>query len=199
MTEIITVSGLPDGKVLGARVGATGWNKAEVCAENDRRWYPTKDFACYPWDEAALRERTLARFLEWPEDKEASAPDKPRMEPECLRTDTGACHWCGANGLRWRYELHPDHSEYLLCEDKVNGDYHEKGDPPEGLGMQPCPDCIVLGLVTRDAAHVYCADTSHCRWDMWLSNGRMPWLCAHCWKTITADEATHVAYLKAEY
>lgn len=198
MAEIITTSGAPDGKVLKARVDGPGWNGAEV--RTDKQWYPTAAFTAYPWDEAALRERTLARFLEWPDDKEASAPYKPRMEPECLRTDAGECHWCGAHGLRWRYELHPDHSEYLLCEDNGDrSDYHEKGDPPEGLAMQPCPHCVVLGLITRDAAQIYCADTANCRWDIWLSNGRMPWLCASCWKTITALEATHVAYLKAEY
>jgi hypothetical protein len=170
-----------------APVPSTAWNKTEV--HPGIRSAPTNAFHDYTTPDFAI-ERALARFLAHPEDAEATWLPKPGMEREWLTTDHGACHWCGATGPRWRYELHKGHVDYLNCPHE--DDY--------GAGCWICLPCYtpIHGGPGIDRNEVDCAALD-CRWEDWLRHGRMPWLCGWCWKTTTTLEAEHVAYLKAEY
>jgi len=188
---------LPGYQPISARV-ETAWNKTDLGYHTVI--YPARPFlrpeVVNPAD--IERERVLARFLAEPEAGEATWLQKPGMEPECLRTDHGPCHQCGRQGPRWRYEIDQEHYRWLMCDcDAVEdtGGYN-------GRICTPCAN----GYSDQEAS-VACEDIldddglSYCRWSHWLDGspdgGRLPWLCAGCWKHVTVDEARHVAQLKA--
>ncbi len=126
-------------------------------------------------------DRTLARFLAAEDDPEASAPGKPLMERECLRTTWGLCNGCGQHDKpTWRYEIDTDHLGFLTCL------------CAEDYGPTVCD-------LHREAAaefgDVACWD-GPCRWSHWLEDGAMPWFCPSCWRKEVADEQAHVRELE---
>lgn len=196
-TEIITASTvLPAHRVISSQVLA-GWNKVDL--GHDQTVYPRIAFAReavrFIDPEAIDRELTLARFLATLEDVEDACPEKPTMEDECLRTDRGECHACGASGPRWRYEIQEEHYRWLMCDCETL--------QSESLSFngQICKPCA-HGYSTQDT-DVACEDLldpdglSFCRWADWLDGGRLPWLCARCWKDAVDDEGAHVSRLTA--
>lgn len=182
---------------ISARV-ETAWNKTDL--GHHAVIYPARPFlrpeVMIPRD--IERERILARFLAEPEAAEATSLHKPAMEPECLRTDHGPCHQCGQHGPRWRYEIAEEHYRWLMCDcDAV----HDSG----GFNGRICTPCA-NGYGDQEASTA-CEDISDddglswCRWSEWLDGspdgGRLPWLCARCWRDVTAAEAEHIARLAA--
>lgn len=129
-------------------------------------------------------EATLARSLATPENPEDAADDKPPMEPECLRTGYGPCHRCQREGLIWRYEIDPEHAKQLGCPCSCDGEI--------------CTDCV-NGV--GDSGDVVCGGifttAESCTWSMWLESNALPWLCAACWRIVTAQELEHVRELEA--
>jgi hypothetical protein len=129
----------------------------------------------------AGRRDILARFLAAFEAPEAAAPDKPRMEPECLRTGWGVCTFCGQGDKPlFRYEIDPKHVEWMTCLCLPESDHM-------------CNDCK-FG-VPGFAPDVACW-SGPCAWSRRLESGRMPWLCPSCWRDEVASEHRHVAELE---
>lgn len=134
------------------------------------------------------REATLARFLTTAEDAEDAADEKPGMEAGCLRTGYGICHRCKVSGLPiFRYELDPRHRTFLACTCTEEGDicfacFNGVADL-ESTDMIACGGCFT--------------ETERCTWSEWLDGRALPWLCPACWKTVAAEEISHIQALEA--
>lgn len=135
------------------------------------------------------REQTLARFLAADEEDEDAADGKRPMEPECLRTGHGRCHRCKLDRPLWRYEIDPQHRQFLGCACEHDGDICDRC--VNGVAPLDSTDFVVCGgcFMTPPV----------CTWSEWLERNALPWLCAACWKSVTALEIEHVAELEAAY
>lgn len=144
-------------------------------------------FALYGDALTREREATLARFLTTAEDAEDVADDKPGMEAGCLRTGYGPCHRCKLDRPLFRYEIDPRHRTFLGCTCTEEGDI--------------CFACFsgVADLESTDliACGGCFTDTERCTWSEWLDKRALPWLCPACWKTVAAEEISHIQVLEA--
>lgn len=144
-------------------------------------------FALYGNALTREREATLARFLTTDEDPEDAADDKPPMEPECLRTGHGRCHRCKLDRPLWRYEIDPRHRRHLGCMHSHEGNI--------------CDRCFTGVASHYDTDFIVCGGCFMtppvCTWSEWLERCALPWLCAACWKSVTAEEIEHIGVLEA--
>lgn len=132
------------------------------------------------------REATLARFLTTDEEPEDAANDKPVMEPECLRTRHGRCHRCKLTRPLFRYEIDPRHRQFLGCtcdDGDICGTCFSGMAALDGTDFIVCGGCFMTPPV--------------CTWSEWLERRALPWLCAHCWKAVIAEEIEHIGVLEA--
>ena len=134
------------------------------------------------------RDRVIARFLALPEDGAASWPEKPALEPGCLRSTVGPCAHCGNTGPLWRYEIDELHAPFLGCD---------CDDDPNKL----CDRCRV-GDPSGHRAVACDADEDdqfdeYCQWAQQLKKAEVPWLCSPCWRDEVMAEKQHVYRLKA--
>ena len=160
------------------------------------------------WREAPLtpqalerdRRATLARFAAADEAGEASYLGKTWIEPSLLRAGHGDCDKCQTpNAVLHQYQIDERHIPLLSCacaDDELLSLYGQGLCGKHLAGVMDNDVCNAYGhsvwcRASVEATVLEFQDSCPVAW--WLAQGRLPWVCPRCWRSLADGEVEHLA------